>query len=118
VQVVPLGQQIEPPGSPTPQQASSQQPEPQQFCPAVQQKLPELQHVLLQQVGLPLASWQQLSPSAQHRLSAQQVPLGAQHWPLQTLAARASPFTSQQRPPKQFCGLQHVAPGPKPPHNT
>jgi hypothetical protein len=100
------------------QQASSQQPLSQQFCPAMQHCMMLPQQVLVQHVTLPFASWQQLSPSAQHRLSAQQVPPGAQHWPLQTLAARASPFTSQQRPPKQFCGLQHVAPGPNPPHNT
>ncbi|MGA3361909.1 MAG: hypothetical protein ABSD82_07750 [Solirubrobacteraceae bacterium] len=110
-------QQAEPP-CPSSQHASSQQPLSQQLCPAVQQKLPELQQVLLQQVGLPLASWQQLSPSTQHRVCAQQVPPAAQHWPLQTVASCAPKIDpGQQMPSKQESESQHVASAPVP-HNV
>jgi hypothetical protein len=97
---------------------SSQQPLSQQFCPAVQHCMTLPQQVLLQHVTLPLASWQQLSPSAQHRDSAQQVPPGAQHWPLQTVAARAPSFRLSQQPSRtQLPGLQHCAEAPVP-HST
>jgi hypothetical protein len=106
----------------------------QQFCPAVQHWLMSAQQVLLQQVGLPLASWQQFSPAAQQSMVApQQVPLqhvgspfaslqqflpGAQHWPPQTLAARAPKIDpGQQTPSKQEAESQHVAEAPLP-HNV